>query len=251
MIPRYNPHSIEKQARQWPVFAHEENLLQDLALRCRQIWKSSKLEFSDFFAVQLPVQSDFKEEYGFDCCRIACLEAQQQKVNLNLFDSSFNWISRLFAKLQQPSTRKFNARLWLEMALQAKDHILVRKKFHAGLVCLKKAVKHAPPKANMSKEEWQLVLGTIYPFAPLLACWFARKNAGMQNIPATVKSLTTLQPVRFCLKNGGWHWAVFDRQEFADNAKKCFLAIKWLKQACQNRSFVLHNTAEGVVICMK
>jgi hypothetical protein len=81
--------------------------------------------------------------------------------------------------------------------------------------------------------------------------WFARQHDGLIGLPVTIKKLDTLQPVRFCLRNGGWHRAVFNRQAFAKDAKKCFLGIKWLKETCQNRSFVLHNTAEGVVICIK
>ena len=74
-MERYNPQSIEKQARKWPVFTCEADIYADLRRRiegvsglCAYDWIFPEIK-TEFF------EKDIVDEYGIDACRLAVIRA--------------------------------------------------------------------------------------------------------------------------------------------------------------------------------
>lgn len=251
MSARYNPHSFQKQARKWPVSVSIKDFISDLEIRTRQIWNETALEKLDSFSCELPIEREFAEEYGVDCCRLAHLEAQNLPTSQTFLDSAFKWLAKLFSQLHAPPSKTFSAKIWFEMALQAKDHILDRKMPHAGLACIKRAVKLSPPNSELADKELSLVRKCIYPFAPILAQ--SMENEQRDFLPENLKDLFSCFPelvmIRYSIEKGGWHWGVFQKKQFSSSPIETLLSVKWVNFAAQGKKLSLKNTSEGQLIC--
>lgn len=253
MTLRYNPHSIEKQARKWPVFINAESLEEDLSLRTRQIYETGEIEFNKVTEVSFPFDQNLVCEYGHDCSRIAFFSTQQNQLYIDFLENSFKWLSKIFNRLNLKRDQPFNYAKWLELSLQSCDHILKRQKHYTGLNCIKKAVKIAPLSKNLRNKELLLVCSALYPFAPYFSQWIAQKN-NLENI-LSLKKIVELFPelkvTRFSFNNGGKHWAVFSRKSFEKSPMNCFFSIKWVKHACRSLEPKLKFGKEEIKICLK
>ncbi|MDN5278196.1 MAG: hypothetical protein PWR01_2161 [Clostridiales bacterium] len=253
MTARYNPHSLQKQARKWPVSFSNDEFAEDLRFRIRQLNGNDLPQPIGFSCDSLPVSTDLIDEYGCDCARIAYLEAQNQNVSTVLLESAFKWLAKLFDNFSRPGCQKFRSDIWFEMILQAGDHILQRNHFHNGLACIRKAAKISPPSADLDEKQKKLVFSCLYPFIPIFAQALAENHLGSArifNLAKLFDCFPELIKVRYSIENGGGHWAVFSRKKFNNSPLQSLLEIKWVGLACSGKSPGLQETDEGFVICM-
>lgn len=251
MNSRYNPHSLQKQARKWPVSLSIKDLSADLEFRTRQIWDETTQAQLDPFACDFKIDQEFVDEYGIDCCRIATIEAQNLSINQVFLESSFKWLAKISDHLNDSKPGTFSAKVWFEKALQAKDHILTRDKQHAGLACIKSAAKISPPHSHLSDNELELVYGCLYPFAPVIsqAFWSRSENPQIPSMKKLLLKFPELVAIRYSLEKGGWHWGVFARDKFSSSPIETILAVKWVKIATAGKKLEIKNTSEGHLIC--
>lgn len=250
MKEKYNPHSIEKQARNWPVLFYCQNLLSDISTRTAQLYEKARPGWIDPFSIKIIIDEDLAAEYGIDACRLACLSAGSQPITQNLLESACKWLGKFFASFFS-DTQDFSPMPWLEAALQIHDQILLRNNFHAGLALARKAFKSARPGRNISLEEKDLVLSTLSPFAPVLTGYLS----GMPDrTPIPFKKLsqcfTELIGIRFALPRGGWHWKVFNRQEYEKDPLGQLRTVKWVALALGENKAKLQLNEEGTRICL-
>lgn len=248
MTARYNPHSIEKQARQWPVLLSCSSLDNDIRNRFAQLWQEQTPGFISPFACEMPFTEDLQREYGTDACRIACL-SQSGLPRQQELEPAFKWLARLYQQLNRPVSA-FAAAPWLEAAYRAGDHVRHRENAMAALTELKHAVRLAPPGINLADHENALVAACLYPFAPLLAAHIARAaNFAWQNLALISESFANLVCVRYALENGGWQQKVFNRQQFAADPLRELKSLKQVRKAIGARPASISQTEWGLKIC--
>lgn len=250
MSERYNPHSMQKQARKWPVSLSIEALPKDINARFEQSRSGDFTQAINPMPVPAGVSPEIADEYGVDCCRLAVIVAQGQQVELKFFDSTFKWLSRLYADLHSRPTGAFVPALWLEMFLQGKDMACSRNNIHAALARLRLATKLSRLNSDLPDLFINLAAICLYPFAPVFSLSLLAELPQKKNMQTIIAELDDLQPIRFCLENGGWHWGVFQRRAFAINPLQSLLQRKWVSKACQGQKTKLKETDEGLIICL-
>lgn len=250
MKEKYNPHSIEKQARKWPVLLFCQNLLDDVSTRTAQLYEKARPGWVDPFCIKINIDDNLAAEYGIDASRLACLSSGSQPVTQNLLESACKWLSSFFTAFSSDTT-DFSPGPWLEAALQIHDQILLRNNHHAGLALARKAFKTARPGRNISLKEKDLILSTISPFAPVLAGHLnGMPDQAMVSLKQLPEHFTRLICVRFALPRGGWHWKVFDRQSYENDPIGQLRTVKWVAMALGENPAKLQASAEGTRICL-
>lgn len=241
---------MQKQARKWPVSLSIDAFAQDMTARFEQSWYGDFTLAINPMLVPAGVNPETAEEYGVDCCRLAVIVAQGQPVELKFFDSTFKWLSRLYADFHSQATKSFVPALWLEMFLQGKDMACTRNNLHAALARLRLAAKLSRLSSDLPDLFINLTAICLYPFAPVFSLSLLAELPQKRNMQTIISELDDLQPVRFCLENGGWHWGVFQRRSFAADPMQNLLQRKWVSKACQGQKPKLKETNEGLIICL-
>lgn len=252
---RYNPQSIEKQVRKWPVLFSEEVLHNDLVFRVKQIIGETADGWISPFTTKYSFDEDFIAEYGIDACRLATISSSNNPALAeSLLESSFKWLARVYSSFSQNTTAEFNPVPWLEALLQLQDHIIKRNADNQALALVKKAFKEAPPSKQTATRNLQLVASVLSPFAPILASKLLC-NEQIVNRRETIsqQQLLALFPeyiyIKVALEKGGWHWQVFSRKIYEDNPMIELSKIKWINSAINGKNTKLVNTDGGLRIC--
>lgn len=246
---RYNPHSIEKQARQWPVLFSYTDFGEDIRFRVSQLWQQQP-GWASPFTCRLSPAAELQSEYGTDACRLAEISAGRNGSAEALLESSFKWLARLYNFFEQPSSRAFSAEIWLEAAIQSHDHVLIRNNAQVALALLHRATRLSPPFKDMPENERALVTAAVYPFAPILAMYEAKSADGSPTtIPEIGRTFSDLVCVRFALEKGGWHQGVFCRRQFDQDPVAQLRKLKWVARATENRQVSLIQSEGGLRIC--
>ena len=250
MTLRYNPQSIEKQVRKWPVLFSEKEIHSDLALRLNQMLGTVSKGFVDPFSVSFPFNEDLASEYGIDACRLALINSEKSEEAVDLLEPSYKWISKLYDSLNKKKVEaSFNPLPWLEAIIQFHDHILTRKADRLALALVMKAFKKSPPNIGISSRERDLVYLCLYPFVPVFVSFTNPENFPKNNIKEIIESFSEYKCVKIALENGGWHWQVFSRNAFEQNPVSEISKIRWIKKAIINKNIVLKNDDGGIRIC--
>jgi hypothetical protein len=245
---------MQKQAGKWPVSFYSNHLDADIKARIQQIWQADLKLFYDPFAIELAIDDDIKAEYGLDCCRLAQIEAQGANISISLLEAAYKWLNKLSKQLNEASKPdNFDAAIWFEAILQAKDHILKRDKLHSGLACIKKALKTMPVSNGLEAKDLQLVLSCLYPFIPVTGGYYLQKLFSSY-LPATVSSIFAYYPdlimIHYCIGNGGWHWTVLNKDQFETSPLKSLKRIKPVRLATKNKNACLKKVSQGYLICL-
>ncbi|MGM0601144.1 MAG: hypothetical protein ACQETH_15145 [Candidatus Rifleibacteriota bacterium] len=251
---QFNPQSIQKQARKWPVSFYSRNFVDDLKSRIQQIWQPNIELFNDPFQIELAVNGDLIGEYGIDCCRLAQIEAQNSDISISLLESAYKWLNKFTQQLyKQNKEKSFKPAVWLEAALEAKDHLLNRNKPHSGLATIKNAFKTTPICNGMSSKDLQLVLSCLYPFIPITVGYY-NKTFFSNFMPQTILSIFDYYPdlimIHYCIGNGGWHWTVLKKKQFEAAPMESLKTIKQVKLATKNKNACLKKVSQGYLICL-
>jgi len=248
---RYNPHSIEKQARKWPVLLCQTELYADVHFRIEQIWGEKPSGWLDAFACRSAIAGDLSAEFGVDACRIASVSADNTPAAAEkLLEPSFKWLAKIFGQFTGSSS-DFSPVPWLEAAFIGRDLALQQKKYRTALTLVRKAARLSPPGNSLSSAEHALVTACLYPFAPLLATHLAaQKQSGIADLPTLADHFPELVCVRFALENGGWHQKVFDRASFANDPLQQLMQVKLVRKAVGSRSARISSSKQGLRICL-
>lgn len=251
LSPGYNPHSLQKQARKWPVLAcgNEGNdINSDLAAHFNLVWSSVPLATS--FLPASGVASDLIDEFGLDAARLALISSQGRAVTLELLESAFKWLAKIYESFFRSARTAFSPQVWLEAALQSRDHVLCRRKPHSGLACIRHAARLSPAGSNLDKREKALVALSVFPFAPILSFALLKHFETECRLEELLQQFDELIAVRYRLEGGGFHWAVFRRGTFTEDPLAAFLALKQVKKACAEKTPILNKCLNDWLICL-
>lgn len=250
MTSRYNPHRIEKQARQWPALSFAETLEEDLKIRSQILWENQENTWLDPFRVDTGFPREIQAEYGVDACRIACLAAHGTVNPQTLLESSFKWLAKLNTLFTAIPRADFIASIWLQAALQGHDHINLRNLPYSALALIRHALSHSPPNKNLSPLQKNFVISAVSPFCPL---WARFNLPPQQNLPSTFPTLLKEFPEYVCIKlslpTGGHSWQVFLSERYAADPISEIRSLKWINKAAGTRKIRLENLADGVKLC--
>ena len=251
MTLRYNPQSIEKQVRKWPVLFSEKDIHSDLSLRLNQMLGTSTNGFVDPFSISLPFEEDISSEYGIDACRLSLINSDNVEDASSLLESSYKWISKVYESLKKTNNKgtTFDPMPWLEALIQFQDHILTRKADRLALALVMKAFKIASPDLNLSLREKDLVFSCLYPFIPVFVASFCNECFPEKKINEIIESFKEYKCVKIALEKGGWHWQVFSCDAFEQNPISELSKVKWVKKAIKNKIVTLKEDNGGVRIC--
>ena len=250
MTFRYNPQSLEKQVRKWPVFFSENNLHQDVVKRLEQLLDEKSKGWYDPYSVRLPFDKDLIYEYGIDACRFAVINSGYSKNAEAFLEPSFKWIAKfheIYCRKSKESS--FNPVPWLEAIIQMQDHIIARKTDRLALALVMKAVKESPPSSALTNSEEQLVFACLFPFIPIYTACYFPKILEIISIKKIIESFTQYSCVKIALEKGGWHWQVFARNSFENQPIVELSNIRWVKKAIAGKNVNLKKEAGGIRIC--
>ena len=250
MTFRYNPQSIEKQVRKWPVFFSENDLHQDIKKRLEQLLDANPKGWYNPYSVELPFEKDLIYEYGIDACRFAVINSGYSNNAETFLEPSFKWIAKFHeVYCHRNQTALFKPIPWLEAIVQMQDHIITRKADRLALALVMKAFKESPLPCQLKESEELLVAACLFPFIPIYtACYFS-KILEIISIKKIIESFTEYSCVKIALEKGGWHWHVFTRKNFEDQPVAELSKIKWIKKAIIGKDVKLKNEAGGIRIC--
>lgn len=251
MTFRYNPQSIEKQVRKWPVLFSEKDLNADLELRLNQLLNLASKGWINPFSVSLPFEDELIYEYGIDACRLAIINKNSNSQPETLLEPSYKWLAKLYDSLNKnKSEYAFNPIPWLEAVIQFKDHILERKSPRLALSLVMKAFNEAPPSPSLQPREKELIYACLSPFVPIISTTLITKeNILGPTINEIVSSFREYFCVRIALEKGGWHWQVFSRKIYEDNPISELSKIKWIHKAIVGKQTSLKEEDGGIRIC--
>ncbi len=250
MTFRYNPQSIEKQVRKWPVLFSEKEIHSDLVLRLNQMLGTISKGFADPFSVNLPFDNDITSEYGTDACRLSIINSDNSEEALSLLEPSYKWISKLYDSLNKNNKESsFCSQPWLEALIQFQDHIITRNSDRLALALVMKAFKKAPPNINLNLRDKDLVYSCLYPFIPVCITSINQGDFPKKNINEIIESFTEYKCVKIALEKGGWHWQVFNRNSFEENPVSELSKVKWVKKAINNKEVTIKKDDGGIRIC--
>lgn len=246
-MERYNPQSIEKQARKWPVFTCEADIYADLRRRiegvsglCAYDWNFPEIK-TEFF------EKDIVDEYGIDACRLAVIRACGNKNTcIEYLDSSYNWLSRFYEAFVVESSGQFDEKPWLNAIFQAYDHAVLRKKTNLAFALICKAFKDCSPNKALTKNNLELVLSAVYPFLPILSRFLVEKfGVKLRTVNEIFEKSEKFVGVRFRIGEGGWHREIFDKVRYEEAPLAELLKIKWVNTAANNRQASLISVEGG------
>ena len=250
MTFRYNPQSIEKQVRKWPVFFSEKDLHQDIKKRLEQLLDANPKGWYNPYSVELPFEKDLIYEYGIDACRFAVINSSYSNNAETFLEPSFKWIAKFHeVYCHRNQTALFNPIPWLEAIVQMQDHIITRKADRLALALVMKAFKESPLPCQLKESEELLVAACLFPFIPIYTACYFPKILEIISIKKIIESFTEYSCVKIALEKGGWHWHVFTRKNFEDQPVAELSKIKWIKKAIIGKDVKLKNEAGGIRIC--
>ena len=122
-----------------------------------------------------------------------------------------------------------------------------KRKFILSFVM--KALKEAPPNACLENREKELIYACLFPFTPIYVLSNLVDSNDIIKINKILESYNEYICVKIALENGGWHWGVFNRNEYKDNPIKELNKIKWIKKATENKKIILKDVDGGIRIC--
>ncbi len=249
MTIRYNPQSIEKQVRKWPVLFSEQEFHKDICLRVNQLLDKIPNGHVNPFSVNYEFEEEILSEYGVDACRIAILSNQSTNNPDSLLESSFKWLARLHDALLTTSKEEFNPVPWLEALIKYEDYVIKRKADNLALSLAKKAVKDSPLNSSLTEREKLLAASVLYPFVPVFT-----EIKLLNSSTLTISHLQNLYPEyifkKIAMEKGGWHWHVFLRKIYIENPMAEIQKIKWIKKALDKNKAVLKEDDGGIRICL-
>ena len=247
---RYNPQSIEKQVRKWPVLFSEKDFYSDLVLRLNQLHGSYPFGWFKAFSVEMPFEKSFIEEYGIDACRLAIINSNNQNNLESFLEPSYKWIAKLHETYFKKSINSvFNPLPWLEALVQQKDHIVTRKAARLALALVMKAFKDAPPSSELTDREKHLVYSCIYPFLPIFSTSIINESSPQYSLNDIIERFNEFICIRVSLEKGGWHWQVFSRKIFEADPVLELSKIKWINKAIKNKNIIIKKEEGGIRIC--
>jgi hypothetical protein len=247
---RYNPQSLEKQVRKWPVFFSENNLHLDIEKRLGQLSGANPTGWYDPYSVELPFEKDLIYEYGMDACRFAVINSGYKKQAESFLEPSFKWIAKFHEiSCHRNKTDSFNPIPWLEAIIQMQDHIITRKADRLALALVMKAFKESPLSCQLTESDELLIASCLFPFIPIYAANYFPKILEINSIKKIIESFTEYSCVKIALEKGGWHWHVFTRKSFENAPIDELSKIRWIKKAIIGKNINLKNEAGGIRIC--
>ena len=250
MTARYNPHRIEKQAREWPVLSSARTLAEDIHMRFAMIWNRQRHVWTDPFVTTV-INTELLKEYGSDTARIAQISAQGGAEVESLLESSFKWLARLNMLFNTCESNDFSEVPWLEAILQSHDQVVIRNRIYCGFSRIRRALRLSPPGKNLSSLQKHLVITAVYPFCPLWARFNLSPESGMPvSAPELIEGFSQYLCIRLALPAGGWHWCVFSRERFEKDPASELLKLKWVSKATGAGKIRLAPDTEGVRICI-
>ena len=250
MTFRYNPQSIEKQVRKWPVLFSEKELYEDLVLRLNQLSGTKPQGWINPFSVELPFDKESIYEYGNDACRLAVINSNKQADLVSFLEPSFKWIARIHESFYKNKTNdSFNPEPWLEALIQFRDHIIERKSPRLALALVMKAFKESAPNPNLAVRDKKLVYTCLCPFIPVYSTTIIDNSLPQNTINEILESFSEYICVRISLEKGGWHWNVFSRKEFEENPISELSKIKWINKAINGKQTTIKKEYGGIKIC--
>jgi len=246
-MERYNPQSIEKQAKKWPVFTCEADISADLRRRIEGV---SGLRAYDWIFPEIKneyFEKDIVDEYGIDACRLSVIRACGNKNTcFEYLDSSYNWLSRFYEAFMVESSRQFEEKAWLNALFQAYDHVVLRNKADLAFSLVCKAFKDSCPNKGLKNDNLELVFSAAYPFLPILSAFFARKfGVNFRAANEIFEKSEKYVGVRFRIGEGGWHRDVFDKQRYEKAPLEELLKVKWVRAAANKRQASLISVEGG------
>ena len=250
MTFRYNPQSIEKQVRKWPVFFSENNLHQDIVKRLEQLLGINSKGWYNPYSVELPFDKDLVYEYGIDACRFAIINSGYSAQAETFLEPSFKWIAKFHEiYCKNNKTSLFNPTPWLEAIIQMQDHIITRKADRLALALVMKAFKESPPSCFLNESEEQLIAACLFPFIPVYVSYYFPKILNIISIKKIIESFNEYSCVKIALEKGGWHWHVFSRQDFENQPIAELSKIRWIRKAIIGKKVNLKKEDGGIRIC--
>ncbi|MDD3001240.1 MAG: hypothetical protein PHF29_05760 [Candidatus Riflebacteria bacterium] len=250
-MERYNPQSIEKQAKKWPVFTYEEDIYADMR---RRLEGGIGLRAYDWIFPEVKTEYFDKEiidEYGIDACRLSVISTCGNKNTdkndyLKHLDSTYNWLSRFYEAFTIESSRQFDEKPWLNAIFQAYDHAVLRKKPNLAFALICKAFKDCPPNKALTKNNLELVLSAVYPFLPILSRFLVEKFVvKLGTVNEIFEKSEKFVGVRFRIGEGGWHREIFDKVRYEEAPLVELLRIKWVNAAANKRQATLTSVEGG------
>ncbi len=250
MTFRYNPQSIEKQVRKWPVLFSETDILQDLILRLNQLSGKFEKGWITPFSINMPFEKNLIYEYGIDACRLAIINSNNQNSLENFLEPSYKWIAKFHETYFKNRTDiVFNPLPWLEALVQLEDHIITRKAARLALALVMKAFKNAPPFSNITSREKHLVYSCIYPFIPVYSTTIINESSPQYSLNEIKENFNEFICIKVSLEKGGWHWQVFSRKIFEANPILELSKIKWINKAIKGKNTIIKEEEGGIRIC--
>lgn len=247
-MDRYNPQSIEKQARKWPALLSKQSIAFDLEVRLKQIKGIEKLDWFWPVIEEDIFDTEYICEYGNDACRLAFLSSDNNTKPISLLDSAYKNISKVYNLFISNKSSSFDSKYWLKAVVQAYDHAVLRKKPALAVALINSALNNAKPSENMSSSEKSLVLSTLYPFMPILSFYLSKLfKIELQPVNKLI-SQTKYTEVVFKISGGGWHREIFDKENFNSNPKKALYSLKWVKKAVGKSNIKLCEINGGIEI---
>ena len=188
---RYNPQSIEKQVRKWPVFFSENNLHLDIEKRLGQLLGTNPQGWYNPYSVELPFDTDLIYEYGIDVCRFAVINSGYKKQAESFLEPSFKWVAKFHEIYSHNNkTDSFNPIPWLEAIVQMQDHIITRKADRLALALVMKAFKDSPLSCKLTELEELLVASCLFPFIPIYTEYYFPKVLETTSIKKIIENKT-------------------------------------------------------------
>jgi hypothetical protein len=245
---RYNPQSIEKQVRKWPVFFSVKDIHQDIVYRLNQIMGKQTQDWLNPFSIELPFEKEIIYEYGVDACRIATINSDKTNF-LSLLESSYKWISKVHDSFYSQSKLSFNPIPWLSALTQMFDHITTRNSDRIALALVMKAFKLSPPNNAITEKEKMLIASCLFPFIPIYTASEIIKHSELPKIDNLLKDFNEYYCVKIALERGGWHWQVFSRNQFENDPVSELNKVKWINKAIKNKNVTMKKENGGILIC--
>ena len=152
-MDRYNPQSIEKQAKKWPVLFFSNKLKEDFNNRVKQVNGEGKIVWGFPIIESGVFSSEYIEEYGVDVCRFAVLSSEGKETPNELLDSSYRQIARMHDSIMYGKNKvSFDEKYWFRSIIQSYDHAIIRNKSELAVATINAAFKHSLPSSEISTE---------------------------------------------------------------------------------------------------
>ncbi len=258
MIEKYNPHSLQKQARKWPVFLSDASLPQpktlneDMQDRLSEAWTGIlKSPYPICSTSKIP--EDFMEEFGIDACRVAAISPGNNREIEHALELAFKWVGSVFSSFTNIAAAKtsFNSCIWVEAVFASRD-LLNKNKAYQALARLKKAQKLSPINTGLSKPDQAIILAGLFPFIPITVGSLAFRNeiCLSEGIEALIASMADIVVIKYSIGSSGWNWGAFNKDAFENSKKNCFNSLPIVKKSFGNKEYQIKQVKNGFKLCL-